>query len=44
MLYRVVGSEQYDGVAFAYGSTILTVVLGAPNLCGRCNKSAEVSR
>ena len=22
--------------AFAYGSAILTVVLGAPNLCGRC--------
>ena len=24
--------------AFAYVSAILTVVLGAPNLCGRCSK------
>ena len=30
--------------AFAYGSAKLTFVLGAPNLCGRCCKSAEVSR
>ena len=29
---------------FVYGSVILSVVLGAPNLCGRCGKSAEVSR
>jgi len=32
------------GDAFVYGSAILTFVLGAPNLCGRCSKSAEVSR
>ena len=27
--------------AFVYGSAILTLVMGAPNLCGRCSNSAE---
>ena len=32
------------GDTFVYESTILTYVLGARNLCGRCSKSVEVSR
>ena len=30
------------GDAFVYGSAILSVVLGAPNLCGRCCKSGNL--
>ena len=30
------------GDAFVYGSAILTFVLGVPNLCGQCSKSAYI--